>query len=152
MSHTYQDAQCDLPLLGVIRNEQRRNSEPSAGDGAQQVQRVEAGHASLRPMRMPGVPHFADGGRSRARDPGTSKSAGRTAKLGGQKLSVWQALGQGPAGQTELGRRTGLLPHQVNKRLSDLEHEGWAAPTGREVLNEGGHMEREWRRIEVTDG
>jgi hypothetical protein len=35
----------------------------------------------------------------------------------------------------------------VNKRLSDLEHEGLAEPTGEVVRNDGGFPERVWRRI-----
>jgi DNA-binding IclR family transcriptional regulator len=55
---------------------------------------------------------------------------------------VLEALRAGPAGQTEIGRRTGLLPHQVNKRLNDLKLAGMIELTGRRV--EAG-CEREWK-------
>ena len=60
----------------------------------------------------------------------------------GQARAVLEALRAGPAGQTEIGRRCGLLPHQVNKRLNDLRLAGLAEVTGRKV--EAG-AEREWQ-------
>ena len=82
---------------------------------------------------------------ARRSDPPTSHAAARRAPVRGHCAKVLEALRGGPAGQTELGRRTGLLPHQVNKRLADLERAGLAVPTGREVVNEGGCREREWQ-------
>jgi hypothetical protein len=87
----------------------------------------------------------------RKTDPSTSVAAGERARatfVTGQARAVLEALRAGPAGQTEIGRRCGLLPHQVNKRLADLKRVGLAVPTGREVLNEGGNREREWRSKE----
>jgi DNA-binding MarR family transcriptional regulator len=84
----------------------------------------------------------------RKTDPTTSVAAGERARakfVTGQARAVLEALRAGPAGQTEIGRRCGLLPHQVNKRLADLKRVGLAVPTGREVVNEGGCREREWR-------
>ena len=84
----------------------------------------------------------------RKTDPPTSVAAGERARatfVTGQARAVLEALRAGPAGQTEIGRRCGLLPHQVNKRLADLKRVGLAVPTGREVVNEGGCREREWR-------
>jgi hypothetical protein len=81
----------------------------------------------------------------RRNGPATSAAAARQARLGGQRRQVLEALKAGPAGQTEIGRRCGLLPHQVNKRLADLQRAGLAEPTGREVVNEGGFREREWQ-------
>jgi hypothetical protein len=84
----------------------------------------------------------------RKTDPPTSVAAGERARqtfVTGQARAVLEALRTGPAGQTEIGRRCGLLPHQVNKRLADLKRVGMAVPTGREVVNEGGCREREWR-------
>jgi hypothetical protein len=84
---------------------------------------------------------------ARSTDPGTSHKAARRAPRAGQCRAVLEALRAGPAGQTEIGRRCGLLPHQVNKRLADLQRAGMAVPTGREVVNEGGNREREWRAM-----
>jgi hypothetical protein len=84
----------------------------------------------------------------RKTDPPTSVAAGQWARakfVTGQARAVLEALRAGPAGQTEIGRRCGLLPHQVNKRLADLKRVGLAMPTGREVVNEGGCREREWQ-------
>ena len=85
---------------------------------------------------------------ARRTDPETSHQAGDRARrtfVTGHARAVLIALEAGPAGQTEIGRRCGLLPHQVNKRLADLKRVGLAVPTGREVVNEGGCREREWR-------
>jgi hypothetical protein len=84
----------------------------------------------------------------RKTDPPTSVAAGERARakfVTGHARAVLEALRAGPAGQTEIGRRCGLLTHQVNKRLADLKRVGLAVPTGREVVNEGGFREREWR-------
>ncbi len=87
---------------------------------------------------------------ARKSDPATSHAAARSRSLTGQKLAVFEALADGPAGQSEIGRRIGMDPHRVNKRLSDLYREGRAAPTGEEVRNDGGYMERVWVRIEES--
>ena len=88
------------------------------------------------------LPLFAS---ARRTDPATSKAAAKRAPVRGHYRKVLEALRAGPAGQTEIGRRCGLLPHQVNKRLNDLRRFGLAVPTGREVVNEGGCREREWQ-------
>jgi predicted Rossmann fold nucleotide-binding protein DprA/Smf involved in DNA uptake len=85
------------------------------------------------------LPLFAP---ARKTDPSTSHQAARRAPVRGHAAKVLEALRAGPAGQTEIGRRTGLLPHQVNKRLNDLRLAGLVEVTGRKV--EGG-AEREWR-------
>lgn len=85
------------------------------------------------------LPLFAQARRS---DPPTSHQAARRAPVRGHALRVLEALLAGPAGQTEIGRRTGLLPHQVNKRLADLAKVGLVELTGRRV--EAG-AEREWQ-------
>jgi hypothetical protein len=89
--------------------------------------------------RVADMPLFAA---ARRTDPPTSHRAAKRAPVRGHKARVLEALRAGPAGQTEIGRRTGLLPHQVNKRLADLYEDGDAEPTGREVEN---GREREWR-------
>jgi DNA-binding MarR family transcriptional regulator len=85
------------------------------------------------------LPLFAH---ARRTDPPTSHQAARRAPVRGHAAKVLEALRAGPAGQTEIGRRTGLLPHQVNKRLADLERAGLIQLTGRSVE---GAKEREWR-------
>jgi hypothetical protein len=84
-------------------------------------------------------------------DPPTSHAAGKAAPVKGHCRLVLDALRHGPAGQTEISIRLGrkLLPHQINKRLSNLKDLGLATPTGREIVNETGRTEREWR---VTNG
>jgi len=91
-------------------------------------------------------PLFKAAALARTTDPDTSHQAVRRVPRAGQCRAVLEALRAGPAGQTEIGRRTGMLPHQVNKRLNDLKLARLAEPTGRKV--EGG-SEREWR---ATDG
>jgi hypothetical protein len=79
---------------------------------------------------------------ARASDPPTSHEAAKRAPVAGHCRLVLEALAAGPAGQTEIARRCGLLPHEVNKRLSDLKRHGLAEPTGRRA---NGGTEREWR-------
>ena len=81
---------------------------------------------------------------ARRTDPPTSHAAGRINRSG-KKWKVLEALRLGPAGQTELAARCGLVPHEVNKRLNDLRNDGLAVHTGREVINSGGLRENEWR-------
>lgn len=89
--------------------------------------------------QVAGLPLFAS---ARSNDPSTSQAAAARAPVRGHCRLVLQALRAGPAGQTEIGRRCGLLPHQVNKRLADLARVGLVEVTGRRV--EGG-TEREWK-------
>ena len=77
-------------------------------------------------------------------DPPTSHAAARINRTG-KKWKVLEALRLGPAGQTEIAARCGLLTHDVGKRLNDLRHAGLAMHTGREVVNSGGLRENEWR-------
>jgi hypothetical protein len=93
------------------------------------------------------VAHLPVFAQARRTDPPTSQQAARRAPVRGHAAKVLEALRAGPAGQTVLAARCGLLPHQVNKRLADLDRVGLAVPTGREVVNEGGHREREWRVV-----
>lgn len=87
------------------------------------------------------LPLFAQ---ARRTDPETSHQAAERARrfVTGHARAVLIALEAGPAGQTEIGRRCGLLPHQVNKRLADLAKVGLVELTGRKV--EAG-SEREWQ-------
>ena len=79
---------------------------------------------------------------ARASDPPTSHEAAKRAPVAGHCRLVLEALRAGPAGQTEIAKRVGLLPHEVNKRLADLKTKGLAEPTGRRA---NGGTEREWR-------
>ena len=79
---------------------------------------------------------------ARATDPQTSHEAAKRAPVAGHCRLVLEALAAGPAGQTELARRCGLLPHEVNKRLADLHKAGLVVLTGRKA---NGGREREWR-------
>lgn len=87
------------------------------------------------------LPLFAQ---ARRTDPDTSHQAAERARrfVTGHARAVLVALEAGPAGQTEIGRRCGLLPHQVNKRLADLAKRGLVELTGRKVE---ANAEREWR-------
>ena len=79
---------------------------------------------------------------ARATDPQTSHDAAKRAPVAGHCRLVLESLAAGPAGQTELARRCGLLPHEVNKRLADLHKAGLAVLTGRKA---NGGREREWQ-------
>lgn len=60
----------------------------------------------------------------------------------GHRARIVAALEAGPAGQTELARRTGLTVAAVSKRLHELRKAGAIEPTGREV----GNGETEYRK------
>lgn len=79
---------------------------------------------------------------ARATDPATSKAAAARAPVRGHCRLVLEALAAGPAGQTEIARRTGLTVAAVSKRLPDLRRDGWIERTGVEVEN----GESEYRR------
>jgi len=83
---------------------------------------------------------------ARKTDPPTSHAAARINRTG-KKWRVLEALRLGPAGQTEIAARCGLLTHDVGKRLNDLRNDGLAVHTGREVRNAGGLLENEWRCV-----
>jgi hypothetical protein len=84
---------------------------------------------------------------ARRTDPETSHQAAVKAKAfaGRHAAAILEALRAGPAGQTEIAKRCGLLPHQCGKRLSELCRTGDVALTGRWVVNGGGCREREWQ-------
>jgi transcription initiation factor IIE alpha subunit len=90
------------------------------------------------------MPLFA----ARKSDPPTSHAAAKINRKG-KKWRVLEALRLGPAGQTEIAARCGLVPHEVNKRLNDLRHARLAKCTGKEVRNAGGLLENEWRATDV---
>lgn len=81
---------------------------------------------------------------ARASDPPTSHRAARRVPQRGHALKVLEALAAGPAGQTEIARRTGLTVAAVSKRLPELRRDGFVEYTAR--LVEGG--ECEYRRCQ----
>ena len=84
---------------------------------------------------------------ARRSDPETSHEAAAKASAfaGRHRQAILEALRAGPAGQTEIARRCGLLAHQCGKRLSELARTGEVVLTGRKVTNDKGLQEREWR-------
>lgn len=87
---------------------------------------------------------------ARASDPATSKSAAARAPVRGHCRLILDAIGQGPAGQSELARRAGLTVAAVSKRLPELRRLGLIERTGREVA--GGECEYRNTKTEATDG
>ena len=81
---------------------------------------------------------------ARRTDPATSRAAAAKVPefMGDHARRILDSFGQGPAGQTEIARRTGLTVAQVSKRLPELRRGGAIERTGREVA--GG--EDEYRR------
>ncbi len=84
-------------------------------------------------------------GLCRRTDPPTSQRAAQRAPVRGHRLLVLDALADGPAGQTEIARRTGLTVAAVSKRLPELRRAGLVERTGREVAA----GEEEYRRAEA---
>lgn len=72
---------------------------------------------------------------ARASDPPTSHAAAKRAEstAGGHRDAIVAALQTGPAGQTEIARRSGLTVAQVSRRLKELRDGGRIERTGREV-------------------
>jgi predicted ArsR family transcriptional regulator len=60
--------------------------------------------------------------RARASDPATSHAAAKRAAstAGGHREAIVEALVGGPAGQSEIAKRTGLTVAAVSKRLKEL--------------------------------
>lgn len=88
---------------------------------------------------------------ARSTDPGTSQEAAERAVKSGMVAAhcdlIWAALSwKGPQCASELAANTGLLPHQIMKRLSDLGRKQLAAPTGDKI---GG--QRVWAAMEVQE-
>jgi predicted ArsR family transcriptional regulator len=85
----------------------------------------------------------------RTTDPETSRlAAARVSEFSGEHCRrVLEALQLGPAGQTEIAERCGLLAHQVNKRLADLRRSGLVEVTGERTLSASGRQERVYRRV-----
>lgn len=92
------------------------------------------------------LPLFAT---ARRTDPPTSHAAARRVGefRGEHARKILQALSLGPAGQSVIAERCGLLPHQVNKRIAELAQAGMILETGRVVESASGRGEREWRVV-----
>lgn len=87
---------------------------------------------------------------ARSTDPQTSKDAAEHAVKSGLVCAqcdlIYSALAvHGPQCAKDLAGTTGLLPHQIMKRLSDLERTGFAVPNGEKV-----GKQRVWRAVEVS--
>lgn len=72
--------------------------------------------------------------------PPSHQAAARVPAFRGDHATrILEAFAAGPAGQTEIARRTGLTVAQVSKRLPELRRAGAIERTGRQV--EGGEDE-----------
>jgi predicted ArsR family transcriptional regulator len=83
----------------------------------------------------------------RRTDPATSRvAASRVREFKGQHhRAILAALRLGPAGQSEIADRCGLLAHQVNKRLGELRRAGLVETTGETRPSSSGRPERVYR-------
>ena len=91
---------------------------------------------------MESLPLFAA---ARRTDPATSHEAAKTAPVAEHQRLILDALAVGPAGASGIAERCGLLPHQVNKRLTELARTGRIVETGVTVVSSSGRQEREWQ-------
>jgi len=82
---------------------------------------------------------------ARATDPQTSHAAAKRAPVSGHCRKILEALEAGPAGQSELAKRTGLTVAAVSKRLPDLRRNGLVERCG-ECLSASGGREAAYRR------
>lgn len=97
--------------------------------------------------------------RARASDPATSHAAAKRAAstAGGHREAIVEALARGPAGQSEIAKRTGLTVAAVSKRLKELRDACRIERCG-ECRSASGGREAMYRRIErqlareATDG
>lgn len=85
----------------------------------------------------------------RARDPETSKAAGRAARetgmAGRHERVILEALSAGPAGKCGIAARCGLTEQQVNRRLASMRARGLVERTGNTVLSDSQCQEHEYR-------
>jgi hypothetical protein len=130
------------PLFRQVRQEacDGRGIAPAvraAGPAVQQVQRRPDHHGGAVPgMPMPGVP--ADRPRARSTDPATSHEAARRVPSSEHRRLILESLDGGPAGQSEISRRTGLTVAQVSKRLCELRRAGLIVRLGDTFSASGG--------------
>lgn len=88
---------------------------------------------------------------ARSTDPGTSQEAAESAVKSGMvaaqcDLILGALVEIGPMSAGEIASWTGLLPHQIMKRLSDLGRKQLAAPTGDKFCGQ-----RVWAAMEVQE-
>lgn len=88
---------------------------------------------------------------ARSTDPSTSHEAAEHAVKSGMvaahcDLIYASLVMHGPQCAARLAVTTGLIAHQVMKRLSDLERTGFAAPNGEKV-----GKQRVWAAMEVQE-
>ncbi|MBU6222674.1 MAG: winged helix-turn-helix domain-containing protein [Planctomycetes bacterium] len=83
----------------------------------------------------------------RRNDPPTSHEAAARARTfkGEHRLRILEALADGPAGQSEISRRTGLSIAAVSKRLSEMRRDGDIERCG-ECRSASGGREGAYRR------
>jgi hypothetical protein len=83
---------------------------------------------------------------ARAGDPVTSRAAAaRVREFAGQHhRAIIEALREAPGGPSAIAQRSGLVAHQVGKRIHELEKAGLIKQTGRLVESASGRQEREW--------
>jgi hypothetical protein len=88
---------------------------------------------------------------ARPSDPPTSHRAAARAGVfkGEHRLRILEALSVGPAGQSEIARRTGLSIAAVSKRLAEMRRHGDIERFG-ETRSASGGREAMYRR--ATDG
>lgn len=84
---------------------------------------------------------------ARPTDPPTSHEAVKRARsfAGDHRSRILAALEAGPAGQTEIARRTGLTVAAVSRRLGELARGGLIVRDG-EARSASGGREARWRR------
>jgi predicted Rossmann fold nucleotide-binding protein DprA/Smf involved in DNA uptake len=83
------------------------------------------------------LPMFA-AARARKSDPAPSHEAAARAPVSGHCRLILDAFKAGPAGQSEICRRTGLSVAQVSKRLPDLRRDGHIIRDGETKSASGG--------------
>lgn len=86
---------------------------------------------------------------ARSKDPSTSKRAAVRVKDFAESMcgKIYEELKKADGTYEELSNRTGLTPHQVGRRLSDLQKANKAEPTDKERPGASGRAQRIWRAI-----
>lgn len=87
---------------------------------------------------------------ARHSDPWTSHAAASRVRefATGHIATILDCLREhGPQTADEIASRTGLLSHQVNKRLSDCQKRELARPTGICRLSASNRLERVWQIV-----
>lgn len=85
--------------------------------------------------------------RAKADNPVTSFEAADKAKDLAERhaQAIVECLAKhGPLGKDGIAARINISGHQVSRRLSELQKEGYIQPTGNIVKSDSGRSEREW--------